>query len=118
MRCPKASAIPRIFAIMINRELACYVLVSPDFLARSFRMLREVFIPFSEIFIDDFLCCFQGRKIAVVNNCPRHATEYRLDDIQELRARWQRNELYLWMPIVFPVVDISNASVQCSRSMP
>jgi hypothetical protein len=110
---PASSAILRIFAIMANRELAWYAFVPPDFLARSFRVLREVFIPFDEIFVDGILRRFQGRKIAVVNDCPSHTTEYRLDDIQELRARWQRKEFHLWTPIAFHIIDLSNARVHC-----
>ncbi len=108
-----SSAVLRIFAIMANRELARYALVSPDFLARSFRVLRKLFIPFGEIFVDGILRHFQRRKIAVVNDCPSHTTEYRFDDIQELRARWQRNELHLRTSIAFHVVELVNARIQC-----
>jgi len=72
-----------------------------------------MFIPFAEVFVNGRLRRFQGREIAVVNDCSRHATEYRLDDIQELRARWQGNEPHLRTPVAFHLVDLANARLQC-----
>jgi hypothetical protein len=51
----QTSAVFRVFAIVANRELARYTLVSPNFLARSFRVLRKLFISFSEVFVDGIL---------------------------------------------------------------
>ena len=97
---------------MAGRELAGYALFSPDFLARPFWVLGELFISFSEIFVDGGLRDFQGRKIAIVNDCSSHATEYRFDDVQELRAGWQRNELHSRMPFAVHTIDLVNARVQ------
>ena len=61
---------------MANRELAGYTLISPDFLTRSFWVLRKLLISFSEILVDGILRRFQRGEIAVVNDRSGHTAEY------------------------------------------
>ena len=61
-------------------------LLTPNDLASPPRVLSERFISFMEMSVDCALAFIDGRVVAVVNDCTRHAAEDRLDDVEELRA--------------------------------
>src|ERR1700686_5641517 len=80
----KQLSITRILAVVRVRKCRGFPLAAPDFLPGSLGMLPEIGIPISEVTIDCRLCDIHRLVIAVVDNRTRHATEDRLDHIQEL----------------------------------
>ena len=76
----------RILAIIRVRKCGGFSLAAPDFLPSSLGMLLEIGIPISEVLIDSRLCDIHGLVVTVVDDRTRHATEDRLDYVQELSA--------------------------------
>jgi hypothetical protein len=56
-------------------------------------MLLKIGIPLFKVLIDCRLCDIHRLIVTIVDDRPRHATEDRLDHIQELSTRRQRRGL-------------------------
>src|SRR5215813_6363935 len=78
------SPISRILAVVCFTEYWPFTFFAPYLVASSARVLRESFIPFSEMPVDCPLAFIDRRVVAVVNDRTGHAAEDRLYNIQEL----------------------------------
>src|ERR1700693_759581 len=83
------SAIQRIFAVVCFGELARDPLMPPDLSSGALRAPDKKVVPLFEVSINCILRSFCGRVIAVVNDSFSHATEDRLDYVEELRTSGQ-----------------------------
>ena len=83
---PEQLPIMRILAVIRGRKCRGLPLATPDFLPGSLGMLLEIGIPIFEVSTDCRLCDIHRLIVAVVDDRTRHATEDRLDYIQELSA--------------------------------
>ena len=66
----------------------------PDLVSGALRTPYKKLVPFFEVLIDCILCTFCGWIIAVVNDSFSHATEDRLDYVEELRTSRKGRRLH------------------------
>src|ERR1043166_6348320 len=81
-----ALAVFWILAVVRFQERARYALLSPNRSARAARGREEGGISFFEVARDCRLSFFYAGIVTVVDDCARHPTEDRFDNVEELRA--------------------------------
>jgi hypothetical protein len=87
---------PRVYTVLVVCERAHNALLAPDFLTSALWISIEVFISLANVPINSGSGLFGGIVVAVMNDRSGHATEHCLDNVQELCAGRQWDELHLW----------------------
>ena len=72
-----------IFAIVTFTKFGFCNFLAPYFISCPFRIFFEMLVPFTEIAVNRYHAFFDGRIIAVVNNCLSHTTKNRFNYIQK-----------------------------------
>ena len=86
----QASSEPRVFTVVRRRELGRHSFLAPELAARAPRVALKVYVTFAEVSVDSPLGFVNRFVVAVVNDGTSHAAEHRLNQIEELRACWER----------------------------
>jgi hypothetical protein len=70
-----------VFAVLVFCKQAWNTLLSPYLLSSLLGMCAKIFISFLDVPVNGNRRSLYGRIIAVMNDCPRHSAEYRLDHV-------------------------------------
>src|SRR6266545_1112503 len=107
--------VPRPYVVLVFEEV--YL---PYSLAGAFGVVFKEFVPFTKMHGYRSLHFFLRLIVRIVDHSPFHTTENCLDDIQELRARRERDELdnRASAACVVPSVEVVGPLHQLIRSVP
>src|SRR6266446_127824 len=80
----------RILAVVGQEEIGRGRFMSPNRLPSSLRTLEKILITFGKVSIYGRLGMFDTRIVTIVNDGASHSAKNGLNNVQKLRARWQR----------------------------